>query len=180
MSSLVETAEYQAFSRFAELTVEKREYKTRYDELTETTKAMQPALLAYLSASKMGMFTVQGYTISPSRTPWVYPMTGVSKQQVIEALKIAGLAHMVKEDYNAQTLYSYIKQLEERAHMLVGLEPDSEGSPLPLTQLPGLHPALAGILRLEASYSLTVRKTKKKDTLYAKYQDEGDDEPNDE
>lgn len=182
MSSLVESPEYQAFRRFVDLTIEKRELQARLDELKETLKAMQPALLAYLAAANMGGLTVNGYLISPRREPWIYPMLGVSRQRVCEALKVAGLGRMVSENYNTRTLTSYIRQLEEHARLIAGFEEESDSNSL--EKLPGLHPALAEILHVKAAYSLQIKKSGKEDAN-AKYHeerfqnDEGDESDDD-
>lgn len=177
MSSLVETPEYQAFLRFIDLTIEKRELQTRLDELKETIKAMQPALLAYLAAANIPAITLNNYTLSPRREPWIYPMHGVSRQRVCEALKVAGLGAMVTENYNTRRLTTYIQQLEERAQLITGLG----GDPDALAELPGLHPALAEILQIKAAFSLQVRKKEDRNAKYqeTRFQDEGDDETND-
>lgn len=161
MSSLVDSPEYQTAARFLELTIEYREHKERMKELEETMDAIEPALLAHLAAANIKKITIGNYTLSPRRQPWIYPITGISRERVCEALKIAGLGRMVKENYNTQTLTTYIQQLEERAQLIVGLEADADGNPTPLTQLPGLHPALAEILHVKPAYSLQVRKNEK-------------------
>lgn len=165
MSSLAETPEYQAFARFIDLTVEKKQKEARVKELKDILKAMQPSLLAYLSANNLPLFAVGEHTLYPHREPWIYPMTGVSRQQVCEALKIAGLGRLVQENYNTKSLTSYIKQLEEHSKLIIGLEDANENEPDALREL--LHPALAEIMNVKASFSLHVRK---KEDRYAKYQ----------
>lgn len=164
MPSLVETPEYQAFRRYVLLTIEKREKEARVKELKETLKAMQPSLLAYFSEASIPSFATEGHTLFPQREPWIYPVTGVSRQQVCEALKIAGLGRMVQENYNTKSLTAYVKQLEEHAKLIVGLEDEDENEPSALRKL--LHPALAEIMQVKAAFSLHVRK---KEDRYAKY-----------
>jgi len=183
MSSLVETPEYVAFRRFVDLTVEKRELSARLDELNAQLKAMQPALLSYLSASNMRAWSIDNFTVSPRREPWVYPITGVSKQQVCETLKLAGLGGMVKESYHHESLKSYFNQLEARAQ-LIAPEIEIDGPEWGEALLrAGLHPALADILSVKAAFSLQVRR---KENRHARSQNQrqrpqGDeDEPPDE
>lgn len=160
MSSLAETPEYQAFLRFIDLKVEQRQLQSRLDEIKETVKAMQPALLAYLAAAGLQSLTLNGYMVLPQREPWIYPMRGVSRQRVCEALKMAGLGRMVSENYSTQSLTKYVKDLEDHSRLITGLDENVNA----LERL--LHPALAEILHVQASYSLHIRK---KEDPYAKY-----------
>jgi hypothetical protein len=162
MPSLAETPEYQAFQRFIALTLERREIEARLRELKESLKAMQPSLLAYLAAAQMPMLALGAYEVRPRRDPWIYPLIGVSRERVCEALKIAGLSRMVKENYSTQSLTAYLKQLEERSRLIAGAEEpgaDDEG----LRRL--LHPALAEIMHVKAAYSLLVTR---KDSAFAR------------
>lgn len=157
MSSLVESPEYQAFARFVELTVEKRQLRARLKELEAALKAMQPALLGYLTTNDMPSFAAKNYLIYQHREPWVYPMTGISRQMVCEALKVAGLEKMVTENYSTHRLTSYLKQLEIHSRLIAGEDPGD------LRKL--LHPALAAILDLNPAHSLHIRK--QESPLYA-------------
>jgi hypothetical protein len=169
MSSLAETPELRAFARFIDLTIEKRQLNARLKDIEETLKAMQPALLAHLSASGLKSLHLNHHLVSPHREPWIYPMTGVSRQRVCEALKIAGLGRYVQENYNTMSLTAYVKQLEERAKLITGLEEGKSDDAL--RQL--LHPALAEILHVKAAYSLRVRK---KESDFEFTEPEGDED----
>lgn len=152
--SIVDTPEYQTAQRFLEITAELKELEPRVRELKRIRQAMQPALLAYLAAANMKAFPIGDYTLYPHREPWVYPIEGVSRQRVCEALKAAGLGRMVREDYSTGQLTSYVKQLEAHGQLIVGLEESNR-----LREL--LHPALAEILRVQAAFSLHVRRKEK-------------------
>jgi hypothetical protein len=150
MSSLVETPEYQAAARFVELTLEKRAIKERLKELETQLKTLEPALVGYLSAAGLPCFAVKNYLVAPHREPWVYPITGVSRPMVCEALKISGLGRMVSENYSTQSLTKYIKDLEEHHKLISGLQPGALEKLLP--------PALAHILNIKPAFSIRVQK----------------------
>lgn len=165
MSSLSESPEHQAFRRFIAETVELRSLEARVKELKNSRRASQPSLLAYMTAARMPSLTLDGYLLSTHREPWVYPVQGISRQQVCDALKLAGLGRMVKENYSTASLTEHVKQLEERARLL-GEEGEGEADPNDLRQL--LHPVLADIVRVEAAFSIHVREQKK--GPYAQYE----------
>lgn len=176
MSSLVETNEYQACLRLLDAKIELKQTQARARELRNIINALQPPLLAYFTAAGLESLAIKGYLLAPHREPWIRPMYGISRQRVCEALKIAGLGRMVKEDYSTTSLTKYVKDLEDHAKLIV--EDDSGGK---LGQL--LHPALAEILSLKAAYSIHITK---KESPFSKYnepetetEDEGDeiDEP---
>lgn len=156
MSSLADSPEFQAARRFLQATLMKRQGEAQVREAKEVIHAIQPSLLAHLTAAGIKSITIDGYALSPHREPRVYPLKGVSKQKVCEALKIAGLGGMVREDYSMSSLTAHVKQLEEHAKLIVGLEDADESQASALAQL--LHPALAQILQIEPTFSLHVRK----------------------
>jgi hypothetical protein len=168
MSSLAETPEYKALRRFVSLTVEKRELKARLDALTAALQAMQPPLLAYLAAAGLKSLSLDGHLVLSQRDPYVRPLTGFTRQQVCEALKIAGLARMVREDFSTQSLTGHIRQLEERALLIEGCEPQPDGEvSIESLRRAGLHASLADVLQIRTAYSLHIRK---KEDLYARTQ----------
>lgn len=155
MSSLAESPELQAFARFVDLTVEKRALRDRMNEIDEQVKALEPALVGYLGAAGLQSLTVNNYLVFPQREPWVYPITGVSRQTVCEALKLAGLGRMVSENYSTQSLTKYVKDLEDHHKLFAGLNPGALDKLLP--------PALAGLVNVKAAYRLRIQK---KDAKY--------------
>lgn len=150
-TSLLDTPEYQAAQRFVKLTIEKRELRAQMDEIDAQLKTLGPALVGFLTASGLPGFVVKDYLLYPHREPWVYPITGVSRPMVCEALKISGLARMVSENYSTQALTRYVKDLEDH-HKLVtgGLPPDTLEKILP--------PALSHILHVKPAYNIRVQK----------------------
>lgn len=150
MSSLVETPEYQAAERFVDLTVEKRALRARMDEIDAQLKALEPALIGYLSAAGLARFAIRDYLIYPHREPWVYPITGVSRQMVCEALKMSGLGRMVSENYSTQSLTKYVKDLEEHNRLVAGLDAGALEALLP--------PALGHLVNVKASFHIRVQK----------------------
>lgn len=176
MSLLADGPELEAARRFVAATLAKREAEARVRETKNVLRAIQPSLLAYLSAAGIKSVTIDGYALSPHRTPWIYPIKGVSKQEVCEALRIAGLGHMVREDFSISALTAHIEQLEERAQLLAGVEGEAEDETggedeASLARL--LHPALAKIMQVQAAFSLHVRK---KSGPYDKYEKANDED----
>ena len=163
--------ELQAARRFVAATLAKRQGEAQAREAKDVLKAIQPSLLAYLASEGIKSITIDGYALSPHREPKVYPLKGVSKQEVCEALKTAGLSRMIREEFSLTSLTAYIKQLEEHARLIAGMEDEAlneaseEDETSGLAQL--LHPALAKILQLETTFSLHVRK---KDSPHDKYE----------
>lgn len=152
MPSLTETPEYRTAQRFAELTVEKQALKERLDEIVAQLKAIEPALVGYLTSLGMQQFAVRGYLLYQQREPMIYPARGISRQQVCEALKMSSLGYMVKENYSTQSLSAYVKRQEEghQGQLIAGLDEGALGKLLP--------PALAGILDLKNNFHIRVKE----------------------
>jgi hypothetical protein len=150
MSTLLDSPEYQAAQRFLELSLERKELRQRLDEVTAQIKNLEPALVGYLSALGQPRFAIRDYVLSTARKPWIYPLTGVSREAVCEALKLSKLGHMVKENYSTESLTRYVKDMEEDRRVIAGLEPGSLDKLLP--------PALAHLLYVEPTYSIRVER----------------------
>lgn len=149
LSQLTNNAEYQAFVKFLDLSLEVRQLRARLAELVPQLKALQPALLGYLGAAGIKSLPVADYQLYSHREPWVYPAKGISRQQICVALKQAGLGKMVQENYSTQALTSYVKDLEQHHRLIVGLS----------GTLDKLLPApLAASLAVVPDFSIRVRK----------------------
>ena len=145
---LTDTPEYQAFVRFLDLTLEARQLRERLNEILPQIKALQPALLGYLGAAGLPSLPVGEYSLYSHREPWVYPGQGITRQSVCDALKAAGLARMVKENYSTQSLTAYVKDLEAHARLVAGLNAKLEAI---------LPPPLARVLAVKPAFSIRVR-----------------------
>lgn len=149
MPQLTDNAEYQAFVRFLDLTLEARALRDRLNEIIPQIKALQPTLLAYLGANNLRTLAVREFDLIPHREPWIYPATGVTRQQVCDALKSSGLKRMVSENYSTQSLTKYVKDLESHHRLTVGLN----------GRLENILPApLASVLAVKPAYSVRIRK----------------------
>lgn len=160
MSFTPDGPEYEAMRHYISMTVEKRESKARLKALEGQLGSLQPSLIAYLTAAGITNITIDDHQLVTSRLPNIYPLDGVSRQQVCEALKVAGLNEFVKEDYNLQSLTAYVTQLEEHAKTVLGLKDEDPAELGALRK--ALHPALASILRLQAKFILAVRNSPRK------------------
>lgn len=139
---LVESPEYQAFRRFIQLTIVKREINEQLREIEPQLRALEPVLLGYLGENGYQMIKIDGFTLSPKREPWVYPAQGVSRASVCEALKLSGLGRLVQEGYSTRSLTSYIRELEDHHNLLTGSHPDAlrELVPAPLAHVLEIRP----------------------------------------
>lgn len=183
MSSFADSPELQAARRFVAATLAKRRAEAEAREARDVLKAIQPSLLAHLASAGIKSITIDGYALSTHREPWVYPVKGVSKQEVCEALKMAGLGRMVREDFSVTSLTAHVKQLEEHAKLIAGTESapdDKEEDDDETGVLKLLHPALAKILQVQAAFSLHVRKKDGPHDKYEKTQDTDEGVLNDE
>jgi hypothetical protein len=118
------------------------------------------------------MVKVEGFTMSPKREPWVYPVTGVNRQTVCEALKLSGLGRFVKEGFSTRSITAYVKELEAHHNLLAGADPGALKELLP--------PALAQVLEVRPSFRLQVldrRNKNKRSETYATTTEE--EEPGD-
>lgn len=141
--SLTDTPEYQNFSRYIRLRQERRELDFRLDQIKSDMKALEAILLGYLATLTEPLFAVEGFLVSPVREPWVYPLAGIERDQVCQALKAADLAHFVKETYSTRTLTAYVRDLEKRHQLVTGVDPEALKELLPeeLTQVLEVRPA---------------------------------------
>lgn len=87
-----------------------------------------------MAVEGMTSTTINGWTgfFAPKRH--IERKPGVESDQVIEAMRTAGLGHMVKPGYNGNTLKSYLVELE------------NDGLPVP--------PALADVVELVTDYEI--------------------------
>lgn len=132
----------KAFRRFVELYVEMKEINERKRRIQPELLALKPVLLAHMAQSGVPLLRVDGFTLSPKRVPWVYPQSGVSRQVVIETLKLCGLGRFVTESFSTRTLTAYVKELEEAHHILAGTDPEalSKLLPAPLSRVLDVRP----------------------------------------
>jgi len=147
--------EYEAFSSFAKLTARKRELASEIKEIDTTLKAMEPQLLTFLGEGGYQAVSVEGFTLSPHREPWVGPGPGQTRASVCQALKAAGLAHYVREDFSTRSLTTFIKEIETRCE-------DQIASGEITSVLDVLPPELRGALRVAPTYRVNVMKNWRK------------------
>lgn len=160
MSSLIETPEYRAAARYVDLLVEKKALRKRLDEVNRQLPPLEAALAGHLSALGLPKFVVKGYLLYTQREPLIYPMDGVSRQMVCEALKISDLAELVIENYSTQSLTRYVKDLEEDYKLTTGHDPGA------LEKEKLLPPALAHILHLKAKFHVRIKEQEQPPYLY--------------
>lgn len=93
--------------------------KTHIDSLEAQLKAAQKEYLTLgkdtvreMAVEGMTSTTINGWTGFFASKRHVERKPGVQTDQVIEAMRAAGLGHMVKPNYNGNTLKSYLTELQ--------------------------------------------------------------------
>lgn len=155
---LEESPEYQGFLKFARLTQLKRDLNEQLREVEQQLDALESALLPYFGQGGYQTISLGGYTLAPVRVPWVYPLAGVSRQTVCEALKLSGLGRLVKEEYSTQSLTLYVKELEDHHKLMQGQEPGELKVLLPTP--------LQAVLEAKRAHHLRATRSKKASSFY--------------
>jgi hypothetical protein len=150
---LADNPVYKVCLEFAQLTIRQRELKEELNTIESRKRAMDPLIKGFFGEAGFGMLQVAGFTMSLRRDPWVYPIHGVNRQSVCEALKLSGLGRLVKENFNTKLLTSYIRELEEHHQLVAGADPDALQKILP--------PALAHVLEVRPGFVLQVLDRRK-------------------
>lgn len=130
---LAASPEMEAFRKFALLTARKKQLNALLKEIEPQLKALEPILLGYFGENGYEMVKIEGFTMSPKREPWIYPIAGLTRQTVCEALKICGLGRFVKENYSTRSITAYVRELEEHHQLTAGADPDALRELLPET-----------------------------------------------
>ena len=165
MSSPVESL-LETCKRFAAYKIRLKALRAEVDETSGVVKAMEPPLLAALAAAGLRQLVIGDLMLFTKREPWIRPVAGIPRQQICEALKIAGLGAMVKENFSTNSLTAHLKALEQRSKLIVGPEEDGGSAEDALRKL--LHPALRDLVNVRAAFTLSVRR---KDDPYAESQE---------
>jgi hypothetical protein len=160
--------EQEAIQRFVQHTIRKRELNDELRALEPQLRALESMILAIFSQNGYQMLKIEGFTLSPKREPWVYPLTGVGRQTVCEALKLSGLGRFVKEGYSTRSLTAYIRELEAHHELVTGSDPEA------LAQL--LPRALAEVLEVRPSFRLQVLDRRSPEEKRSKYEPEEEEE----
>ena len=124
---------------YVRLRRQQRERETETEAIKEQADQIEAQLLEEFAVDGVQSMSVDGMTVYLSRQLWASIPDGVEKEQVIDGLKSAGLEHFVRENYNTQTLSSWMRDLER----------EDESLPEPLQ----------GLLTGSERYNLRVRRS---------------------
>lgn len=100
--------------QFVALADEKSALEQRLKQIEADQKALEEALLQQFQESGTQSVNVDGRTVSLRRDLFASPRDG-DREAVIEALKAADLGQYVKEDYNANSLKAYVREMVRAA-----------------------------------------------------------------
>lgn len=101
----------EQWKRYAELEVKERELEASLKAVQQEKAALEPELLDCMAEEGLDRLTLSGITFFPKRRVFAGPREGFSRQDVASALVRSGLSDYVKEDYNANSLSSYVRGL---------------------------------------------------------------------
>jgi len=138
--------EHDSFAAYTRLITRKRDLEEELNDLEAQLKILEPQLLNFMGEAGYEMVRIGGYTLSPHREPWVYPVTGQSRKAICQVLKACGLAHYVNEQYSTKSLTKYVRDLEAE-HQVSGDD-----------VLQFVPEALARVIQIKPAYRLQARK----------------------
>lgn len=95
--------------KFARLYLARKKLKEKYNELTKTLESMTPGLLDHLIDEEVDTVSLKGGAVVSIQTQ-IWPKYR-DRGEVAKALKAAGMSDMVEENFNNQTLASYLREL---------------------------------------------------------------------
>ena len=101
----------EQWKRYAELELREREFEIALKSIQQEKAALEPELLDSMAEEGLDRLTLSGITFFPKRRVFAGPREGFAKQDVARALIESGLSEYVKEDYNANSLSSYVRGL---------------------------------------------------------------------
>lgn len=101
----------EQWKRYAELEVQERKLEASLKAIQQEKAALEPELLDCMAEEGLDRLTLSGITFFPKRRVFAGPREGFARQDVARALIESGLSDYVKEDYNANSLSSYVRGL---------------------------------------------------------------------
>ena len=107
--------------RFVKLTKDKKKHEAALDKIKKELEGLNETLLTQFAQTGTQRTTVDGMTVYLGKRTWAsYPQ---GRGEAIKALREAGLDDYVKEDFNHQSLSSYVASATKDD------DPDAEGLP---------------------------------------------------
>jgi len=104
---------------FVDATRSKRELEAQIKILDEQIAQAEKKLLAEMTDAGVQRVTVDDVTVYIHRQLWASKNPNVTDEEAAEAIKLVGLDDMIKPKFNANTMSSYIREL------------DGQGRPIP-------------------------------------------------
>lgn len=119
------------WKEYAALDARERAAEAELREVRAIKEELEPALLDDMAESGLDRVTINGVTFYPARRFFVGPDEGLDKTTVAAALKEAGLGDYVKNDYNTNSLTSYVRSLAVEAGGVDTMSPEEVRALLP-------------------------------------------------
>lgn len=140
----------ERLNEWLETGIKIRELDAELKAAKEKLQSLEPDVMADLEEEGIDSVKVNGFTIYAQRNLWAGVADGVDRQVACDALKDAGLNDFVAENFNAQTLSSYFRELEKSAK--------AEGRII-MDQSQLLPETLKGKIKLTEKFGLRFRKS---------------------
>jgi hypothetical protein len=101
----------QMLKKYARKYLARKKIREKDTQLTEELEKMQKVLLDHMGVEEIQKFSFKGgITVSIKKLIWGKYN---DRALVIKALKKAGLGDMVSEGFNAQTIASYLREMDK-------------------------------------------------------------------
>lgn len=120
--------------RFVELKLKRSDLEGQVDEIKAEMDTLERSILDQMASEGLQSFAVLNHTLFPHVQRWLKAADGVTRQQACDALKQAGLADFVAENWNMQTVSAwYREQVKEGTPI-----PEAIGAAFTATEVPKL------------------------------------------
>lgn len=138
------------YKRWVELENEKIGLEAQLDGVKAEMAGLEPRILEAMVDSGVARISVDGRTLFTNRSLYAAPAEGKARPDVVAALKTADLGDFVSENYNANSLSAYVREVADAAggRGVVSLESIHDNLP----------EALRGVLTIVEKFSVRSRK----------------------
>lgn len=138
---------------FVALHERKRELDAELKKVSKQLDDLEEILVPQFITDGVQSMNVDGRTVYIQKEVYAGPLNG--RDEVIEALKSSDLGQYVAENYNAQSLKAYVREIAKEVELVCGREQQLYDEQAVLAALP---PALAAAVKVSFVHSLRSRK----------------------